>query len=66
MIPEQARGYFYLNPLVSMLAMYTEPLIYGRLPATLCFIVAPAVSLVLLVAGIEVFRRHARRVVFYL
>lgn len=66
MIPEEVRGYFYLNPLVSMLAMYTEPLIYGQTPRLLCLIVAPAVSVVLLVAGIEVFRRNARRVVFYL
>jgi ABC-type polysaccharide/polyol phosphate export permease len=66
MIPEPHRKWFYLNPLVSMLAMYTEPLVYGRWPAGICLWIGPVSAVVLLVAGWLIFARHARRVVFYL
>lgn len=66
MIPPAYRKYFYANPLVSMLAMYTEPLIHGRFPPLGCLVAGPVVAAAALALGVWVFQRRARQVVFYL
>lgn len=66
MIPEAYQDYYYGNPLVSMLAMYTQPLLANAIPAGRCFVIGPCVALVIFALGYVVFHRHAPRVVFYL
>lgn len=61
-----APGWLLLNPLVSMLGLYTEPLVHGRWPALEMVLVAVGVSLALLLAGTLVFSARSRRVVFAL
>jgi ABC-type polysaccharide/polyol phosphate export permease len=66
MMPEAYQKYFYINPLVSMLAMYTEPLLEGRFPPAHCFVIAIASAAVSLAVGAWVFKRKAGQVVYHL
>ena len=66
MIPEEYHKYFYINPLVSMLAMYTAPLLEGRLPGAHCFVISVGAAGALLAVGAWVFRRTARNIVYHL
>jgi ABC-type polysaccharide/polyol phosphate export permease len=66
MLPEPFRAWLAANPLVSMLAMYTDPLIHDRVPPAPFLAVGPAAAVVFLVVGWALFRRHERRIVFHL
>lgn len=66
LLPEPARDWLRLNPLTSMLALYTEPLVHGRLPDVGVFVIALSFAAVTLATGLWAFRRHAARVVYYL
>jgi len=66
MIPDAYRKYFYANPLVSMLAMYTDPLLHGRFPPSHCILIGSTVAVGSLVVGSYVFNKKASEVVYYL
>jgi len=66
LLPEHARDWLLVNPLTSMLSLYTEPLVHGRPPDAAAFAIAVPFAAASLAAGLWVFRRHAARVVYYL
>lgn len=65
-VPEHLRPLWSLNPLATMLSLYTDPLVRGQWASAMALTASSATAVVLLATGIVFFRRYERQVVFYL
>lgn len=63
---DRAFDYFYLNPMVLILPLYTDPLTKGQWPGELNMVLSPIMAVVLLGLAVWLFAAKQRRIVFYL
>ena len=57
MVPDEFRGVFDLNPMSILIEAYRDIILYGRQPDLFQLVALTAVTLVLVVTGLWIFRR---------
>jgi ABC-2 type transport system permease protein/lipopolysaccharide transport system permease protein len=66
MVPERFRPYFLWNPMTSFVHLFRSPIYEGYAPDLAAYAVPLALSIVMFMIGISVFRRFSKFVVFRL
>ncbi len=65
-VPEQLRPLWSLNPVATMLSLYTDPLVRGEWASGTAVMTSVGIAMVLFATGVMFFRRYERQVVFSL
>jgi ABC-2 type transport system permease protein len=65
-VPDRWRVLLRFNPLRSILEIFRDPIYYGKIPPLSHLAVALASALVMLLVGLWVFRKSARRIALFL